>query len=304
VSSVRNPWPKMNWPLCAAIAFLLCIAQPARTQSQTAVQELIDELPACSLLRVGLERGVYGTGTDEAYMAVMRQQGVERALFAVQAVLGRTDRPLDLRIIRQLYFRQFDKAESQMTDEVSLKAIEASGLATQLEKLSRDRVLTAPFVRGHPTRSKKIGSVVEFFANPWLPERKPVLTRSGSPTPLTEAILLQDIMETRALLASHRFAKNELNLALFEAVRGRYDNSAVIKLLLDAGADVNAEASDGTTPLMNAIDTPCNLIPLLDAEANVNARDKWGRSALDLARREQREAAIRLLQRDRFQNSH
>jgi ankyrin repeat protein len=98
------------------------------------------------------------------------------------------------------------------------------------------------------------------------------------------------------VLGSHKFAVKDLDQALFDAVLSRYDNSAVIKILLDAGASVNARTPDGTTPLMNAAAHPCNLRPLLDNGADLSARDKWGRNALELARQAKATAAIQVLQ--------
>jgi ankyrin repeat protein len=87
-----------------------------------------------------------------------------------------------------------------------------------------------------------------------------------------------------------------LTLALFEAVLSRYDNSTVINLLLDSGADVNARAPDDSTPLIVAVAHPCNLRPLLDRGADVNAHDRWGKTALQLAREQNNAAAVRLLE--------
>src|SRR5207248_5706399 len=95
---------------------------------------------------------------------------------------------------------------------------------------------------------------------------------------------------------SRKFTKKELNRALFDAVLSRYDNGAIIKLLLDAGADVNAQTPDGTTPLMNALSTPCNILALLRRGADLHARDKWGRTALQIARERKQAAAIRVLE--------
>jgi hypothetical protein len=47
---------------------------------------------------------------------------------------------------------------------------------------------------------------------------------------------------------------------------------------------------------MNAVAHPCNLQPLLEGGADIDARDKWGRDALRVAREVKENTAIRLLE--------
>jgi len=277
---------------------LLILTPGAMPQSVPAVQQLIDALPTCSVLHAELERGTYGVGIDQPYMSGMRQQGAERALIEFRAVI-RGGKPDDIQVERRLYFRHFDGPVSQISDQATLERIEASGLPADLDGVARSRVLAAPISRGvdmqfRPVRH--VSSFVEFFANAWLPEQEVLWFRSGKPKPLTDPVVLGDVLGTKALLGSHRFDKKELDRALFDAVLSRYDNTDVIKLLLDAGAEVNARAPDGSTPLMEAVARPCNLRPLLDGGADVNARDKSGRSALQVARAWKESTAVRLLE--------
>ena len=283
----------------SGIAVLALIAaRSASAQLPPPVQQLIYELPPCSVLRAELEGGTYGSRIDQPYMAMMRNQGVQRALFEVRKDLH-GNRPEGIHIIGRLYFRQFDGPNSQIADVATLKAIEAGGLAANLDDLARHRVLVAPIIKGEVYFGKgnQLASLVEFFADAWLLEPSVFLARSGSSnTPLRERVLSEDVMGTRSVLQSGKFTKKQLDRALFDAVLTRHDNSAVIKLLLDAGADVNARTLDGTTPLMSAVARPCNLQELLAQGAELTAHDKWGTTALQRARDQKQRTAVRLLE--------
>src|SRR5262249_14041176 len=232
----------------------LIMTQSARPQSPPQVQQLMNELPFCSVLRSDLERGLHGDGIDQPYMAAMRQEGVQRALFEVHAVIHGKTRD-NIRIVRRLYFREFDGRQSQISEDTTLNAFKVSGLQAELEGLARSRALTAPFHKGEFMffQGNHVVSFVEFFASARLRELHVIWGRSGHPEPLTVAVVHGDALGTQAVLGSHRFTKKELDRALFGASLSRYDNSAVIKLLLDAGADVNAHAAEDTTPLMLAV---------------------------------------------------
>ena len=68
-------------------------------------------------------------------------------------------------------------------------------------------------------------------------------------------------------------------------------------MLLEAGADVNVQNSDGQSALMLAATEGCDELVrlLLDAGADVNAQDSSGRSALMLAAEEGNDDLVRLL---------
>jgi Ankyrin repeats (many copies) len=287
-------------PLLLQSVLLLIGARPVMSQSPPANDQLIKELPACSVLREELERGVHGNGVDQPYMAKMRAQGVRRVQFNLTAVF-RNKRAEGAQVVRRLYFRQFDGPDAQITDEATIQAIAHSGLAEMLDDLAINRVAAAPrfLGDGHP-RGNQVSSLVEFFSDAWLPEQRVWLFPTGHasthPSSLVGAVVDGDVLDSRALLQAKNFSKKELDRALFDAVLSRYDNTTVIDLLLNAGADVNSRTPDGWTPLMSAVSHPCNLHPLLDRGADLNARDKWGKNALQVAREQKVVTSIRLLE--------
>lgn len=275
------------------------VSDAADWEGSGKIEKLLNELPLCSILRESLERHQYGDGIEQPYMQKMRQLGVKRALLEVNSVL-RKGKPTNLQIIRRLYFRQYDGPNSVITDDATLNSIRMSDLPAILDEVAQRDVAIAPIYGGpdiYLRQSKKKSSTVELFSEPWLP-REHVLLFSfpQSKLPFEDMVIDGDVVGTRKLLASRRFEKRELDRALFDAVLSRYDNTTVIGLLLDAGADVNARAPDGSTPLMSAVARPCNLRPLLDRGADLSTRNKAGSTALDIAKMVKQSTAIRMLE--------
>lgn len=265
------------------------------------VTELLAELPQCSVLREQLANRHYGSGVEKPYIRKMLKNDIKRAEVDVYSVWN-GKKPTNLVIVSRAYFRQYDGPNSQISDPVTLKAIEASGLPEVLDSVARERVLVATvfkFPDPHFWLPKRKFSIVEVFANPWLQEAAVLLYpryRSKMPNDLYGAATAGDANRTAELVRLHNFKKHELSRALFFAAISRYDNTAVINMLVHAGADPNVRNSDGDTPLVAAIGRPCNIQPLLAVGVQADARDKSGETALDIARQQKAAESIRLLE--------
>ena len=264
-------------------------------------QQLIEGLPTCSVLRADLEREISGDGDDLPYMEQMRERGVNRASFELHAVLH-GKRIENVEIGKRLYFRQFDGPGTQISHAAELDRL--TDLQNILDSIAINQAKNAPVVRrfGIPARKKKVFTVVEFFSSPLIRRQGVAWVPSGRDNPLLDSVLSGDASTTRKQLESRKYTKRELDLTLFGAATSRYDNGDVIKLLLDAGANANAQTKDRTTPLMNAVDHPCNIRPLLDGGANLDARDKWGNDAVAIAKQHGQAVAVHLLEEARAQS--
>lgn len=109
-------------------------------------------------------------------------------------------------------------------------------------------------------------------------------------TPLLQALLFRDADRVKTLL-KHKprldLANNDGNGVLHFLVRSleKYDDTtAILRLLLDGGADPNLKNDDGHVPLMSCHDWPLRPSTVLDmfleAGANINAQGRYGETIL------------------------
>lgn len=305
----------MNAPLLILLGlWVMAVPQNAtmpQTEHPPEVTALIAKLPECSSLREQLQQGKFGDGNEKPYMRPMLDHGLQRAYFEVEGT-WRHGRAESIRIVRRLYYMQLDGPDAQITDAATLKEIVNSGLEALLDQAVLARVKAARLYAGIDRwagfgqidywrwrlSGGRISASFELFASPWVRRRFiPDWVLPGKyRESVAHAASVGDVIDLSRLLRAHKDSPPELNNALNFAVMSPWDNTAAIELLIRAGADVNARFDEGTTPLMHAYQSSCNIRVLLEHGARVDDRNKWGQTALDLARQRHDTVAVRLLE--------
>jgi ankyrin repeat protein len=107
---------------------------------------------------------------------------------------------------------------------------------------------------------------------------------------LLRAVLSRQVAAVKRLLAEHRFSKSSLSEVLFNAVNRSEEKAEILVMLIDAGADVNAQGSLKRTPLHRAAyyGSLEAVKLLLSRGANPNALEHEGKSPLALAKEDTR----------------
>lgn len=236
-------------------------------------------------LRRQIERGSRGDGIHHSWMDSMQHQGVKRAVVSVRFKYENS--PKNIVVVRTMYFEKYESDCAQIAESARLEQIRGSGLEGQLEDFSMDRVEASRWLVIEAAVNAEVGTgTVELFDDEWIPHAPPLLVPSGENHQPALVKLLDDEMGIRKYLASGKISQEELDQALLMA-SALYDDSCVIKPLLDAGANPNVQGrKEGNTPLINAASTGAviNVRVLLSAGARVGARDHAGRTALWFAK--------------------
>jgi len=259
--------------------------------AQEHIRQVIDSLPVDSSLRRTLEAGRFGNGIHEPWMDDMRREGVKEVALEVRGRWLEFFGFSPKKVARILYRSKYEGPKAQITDSAWLGRIRASGLEQELEAVALGRAKRATPMRMHWdwTIWERGSTHVYLFDDEWLVDMYlwsdyPIFA-SFDPDrhPLYVAVVSADEARVSSLLAERQFGQEDLDGKLFAAVETfPSDNTDVIRLLLKAGANVNARRDDGSTVLMRAVSSyklsDCKL--LLASGADVNAKNSLGRTTL------------------------
>jgi len=262
---------------------------PPPSEVQAHLRHIALGLPTDSPLRRELEAGEHGDGVTYPWMGLAKHDGVKSALVEINFTWHRGLH--NLNVARVMFFAEYERQGSQITDSEQLSRFAKDGLRVALEREALRRALRgAWFVESpeyqHPPKKGWVpaSTVIVFYDDPWLPLLPAIyVTQDSKWSPLEDASLMSDRVALRRLLAQGNLKRADLDKALFWAAGS--DDPVPLKWLLVAGA--HAHANSLSLPLLGAIwnSRTANVRLLLDAGANPNSKDAEGESALSIARR-------------------
>ncbi|MGH9488377.1 MAG: ankyrin repeat domain-containing protein [Terriglobales bacterium] len=233
-------------------------------------------------------------------MEEMRRLGVARATVVLRKVVhyGGDTKP---QVTDVLYFWEYDGPDPEILSPRHLQEIVASGLDKRLRELAIHRAAgypDGPFSVDGPEvnlNGKTVETEVTFAGRPWLEPPAPGFFASeiARLPPLAAQAGREDLAGVLKLLNGAHYDTDKLNQALVFGAADAFDNRAVLRALVAAGADPNASAQNPgystrwiLTPLIAAASggSACNVENMLQLGALPSLRDNFGHTALDWAR--------------------
>jgi hypothetical protein len=291
--------------ICAlSLGFLLCDFSSGHSQSprqpdpaaQKHINETIASLPPDSSIRRGLEQGYYGDGVHERWMDDMKRSGVKIAAFEVRGVWHDATHFQPETAQRIIYRKKYDGPGSQITDPGRLAEIARTGLQAELQDAAFRKSAKAVWIGidSPPQEGDVCVVAIYLFDDEWLADdafstNMPGIARyNPEDFPLPYAAGAGDVSTVRRELSTQQFPEQRLNTALFAAVTYPSDNTDVISLLLDAGANINAVRRGGFTPLIDAAGmlNLSNLKLLISAGADLRTKTNDGQTAYSVAQQQ------------------
>lgn len=166
-------------------------------------------------------------------------------------------------------------------------------LAIQCSAVAQDRPGKELLSAVRDGRARKVAALIRSGANVNTEDKKgwtPLILAADNKNLEIVQMLLNARADVKATVKTNHWT------ALFAAV-GYDEDADLVRLLIFAGADLNAQTFDGWTPLMRAIYTTCPKIVrlLIDSRANMNLRNGDGDTALTIARQYHHDDMVPLL---------
>jgi hypothetical protein len=250
-------------------------------QVEKHVSQVIESLPPDNKLRLSLEEGNRGEGVRYPWMDLMKTEGVRRALLVVS--FDWDGRAKNVMVDRAVYYNKYDTDCAQISDRARLESIRVNGLEQQLIEFAMNRTAASRWITIDNPRPHTRGvNRVYALDDEWLPRPSTAFydpgTYSGNRFPPG---FFEDEAAVAQYAASGKKSQHDLDEALFEAVN-ESDDSCVIAPLVKAGANVNPQNVEGTTPLSIAVGdgSANNVRSLLEAGGDVNFKDRDGKTLL------------------------
>jgi hypothetical protein len=250
-SYATNIWASLllGWLALALLspnAGKLSAQQPDRRTSFSIIRNTLRVLPACTWIsKLPLDTA---GGKDVPYMRKMRALGVARAAIVMRGT-AHQGYVVGIVATRNIFYNVYDGPQGEITDQLQLARIAQSGLPTELQSAALATASTFPDQPyrmdgpGEEVEGKQVETAVGFADEPWLPRGYAPFfwAEVAALPPLAAAAGREDLAEVMQLLSTFRPPVDQRNAALVIAAQDVFDNMAVMRALIAAGADLHGK---------------------------------------------------------------
>jgi len=224
-----------------------------------------------------------GDRNHYSWMDSMQQQQVRRAV--VRTVFVWRGKPEDVTVSKIVYFSKYEHDCAQIDDPKRLSQFQASGLEKQLSDAAIAHTKRANWISMDKIHKPKRGvAIIELLDSESLPLRPDILVPAlPASSPFRIAVDMDDVYGTTAIL-KEGVSSTERDQGLWATLV--VDDSCMTGAILKFGANPNLTDASGLTVLMTAVryQALANVMLLVKAGANVNAKADNGQTALSLAK--------------------